>query len=417
MNIERKHSESGKVEKFGNGETSKEGKDDSRTRRAMGRVGYGVEKESLSDELEIVESEEDNMTLSQMKVLAKRMKRGVEENLTVKEKAAESEKGEENNEETNEKTLKVYTRRVRKDRDAVIIDTGTSEKDDLEVLLEGENMRQNETETGGKREKRERRRVSKYANHKPKNVGNLKNQADLEIERLMARKNGNLEIMPVEDSDFHDFDRDRKGRSFQKGQVWAVYDDDDGMPRHYALIEKIISGNPFEVNLSWLLFQTKGNENINRRKTRLHVSCGSFEVSRRVSVKYLKLFSHAVNCERAAREVYRIYPSKGSVWALYGNNDGRDNRCYNIVICLSGYSELYGLSVGYLEKVPGFRTVFKRKEIGANGVVNLGKNDVKLFSHQIPAKKLSESIFSFYEAVASFEISTIATALPFLLSP
>ncbi|GER26791.1 DNAJ heat shock N-terminal domain-containing family protein [Striga asiatica] len=395
MKIERKHGKSDKVEKFGNGKTSKEGNDDSRTRRAVGRVGYGVEKESPSDELEIVESEEDSMTLSQMKVLAKRMKRGVKENLTVKEKEAESEKGEEereeeNNEETKEKTLKVYTRRVRKDRDAVTITTVTSEKDNLEVLQEEESMRQKETKTDGKREKRERRRVSKYGNHKPKKREKSRNQTDLEIERLMAKKDGNLEIMPVEDSDFHDFDRDRKGRSFQKGQVWAVYDDDDGMPRQYALIEKIISVNPFEVNLSWLLFQTKGNETINRRKTRLHFSCGSFEVSRRVSVKYLKLFSHAVDCERAAREVYRIYPSKGSVWALYGDNDGsRDNRCYNIAVCLSGYNELYGLSVGYLEKVPGFRTVFKRKEIGVNGVVNLGKNDVKLFSHQIPAKKLS----------------------------
>ncbi|TVU03095.1 hypothetical protein EJB05_51379, partial [Eragrostis curvula] len=40
----------------------------------------------------------------------------------------------------------------------------------------------------------------------------------------------------VPDPDFHDFDKDRSEESFQSAQIWATYDDEDGMPRYYALI-------------------------------------------------------------------------------------------------------------------------------------------------------------------------------------
>ncbi|KAL2545485.1 DNAJ heat shock N-terminal domain-containing protein [Forsythia ovata] len=219
------------------------------------------------------------------------------------------------------------------------------------------------------------------------------------IEGLRASKNDDLEIMPVEDSDFYDFDKDRRGRSFNKGQVWAVYDDDDGMPRHYALIDEIVSVNPFEVTISWLDFQRNGNEVwTGSVKMGFHVSCGRFKVSRKTSVKYLNMFSHVVDCERAARELYRIYPKKGSVWALYNENalnaegmnqGGKDKSCFDIVVCLTSFNDVYGLSMAHLEKVHGFRTIFKRREVGATAIRLLEEDDIKLFSHQIPARKLS----------------------------
>ncbi|KZV46463.1 DNAJ heat shock N-terminal domain-containing protein [Dorcoceras hygrometricum] len=224
-----------------------------------------------------------------------------------------------------------------------------------------------------------------------------KNQLDMEIEALRASKKGDLVIMRVEDSEFHDFDNSRKARSFKKGQVWAVYDDDDGMPRHYALINDV-SVNPFEVSLSWLELEYKGDEELMLRQKMGCISCGRFKVSRKVMVKYRNLFSHIVDNERAARALYRIYPKKGSIWALYiadesnterGNLGVENKRCYNIIISLSSYSDIHGLSIALLEKVDGFRTVFKRREVGARAVQWLGKDDIKLFSHQIPAKKLS----------------------------
>ncbi|KAJ7953395.1 DnaJ domain containing protein [Quillaja saponaria] len=54
---------------------------------------------------------------------------------------------------------------------------------------------------------------------------------------------------------------DRVERSFKKGQVWAIYDDDDdGIPRHYGLIDEAVSVNSFEVKISWLDLQNNGDE-------------------------------------------------------------------------------------------------------------------------------------------------------------
>ncbi|KAL4601800.1 hypothetical protein ACB092_10G008300 [Castanea dentata] len=221
----------------------------------------------------------------------------------------------------------------------------------------------------------------------------------LDIDRRKESRSGDLEIMSVEDSDYYDFDKDRVEKSFKRGQVWAIYDDDDGMPRHYGLIDEVVSVNPFEVKMSWLDFQSNGDEGlIIWEKMGFHISCGRFKVSRKTSVNSVNVFSHIVDCERAAREVYRIYPRKGSVWALYNdaavdaegrNLSAKDKQCYDIVVFLTSFSEIHGLSMAYLEKVDGFKTVFKRREIGSHAIRCLEGDDVRLFSHQIPARKLS----------------------------
>lgn len=203
----------------------------------------------------------------------------------------------------------------------------------------------------------------------------------------------------VESFDLYNFDKDRVERSFKKGQVWAVYDGDDGMPRDYALIDDVISVHPFEVRLNWLELQRNSDEALLHWGGRgFHISCGKFKVSRQAVVKSLKKFSHVVDSERAARELYRIYPSKGSIWALYkenalvagSNSLMEDKQCYDIVISLSSCTDLHGVSIAYLEKVDGFRTIFKRKQVGAHAVKLLGKDELRLFSHQIPARKLSD---------------------------
>ncbi|KAC9657518.1 hypothetical protein E3N88_45440 [Mikania micrantha] len=209
-------------------------------------------------------------------------------------------------------------------------------------------------------------------------------------------KEQDLGTMTVEDSDFYDFDKGRVEKSFKKGQIWALYDDDDGMPRHYGLIDEVVSTNPFEVNMSWLDPQINNDDLlVSLEKAGFHISCGKFKVSKKTSITSLNVFSHIVSCERAAREVYRIYPKKGSVWALYNEHVERgsrlsgDKRRYDIVVFLTSYSEVHGLSMAYLEKVNGFKTTFRRREIGCHAIKWLEKHEVQLFSHQIPARKLS----------------------------
>nr|XP_016449060.1 PREDICTED: uncharacterized protein LOC107774107 [Nicotiana tabacum] len=60
-----------------------------------------------------------------------------------------------------------------------------------------------------------------------------------------------IKSMRVPDSDFRNFDEDRTEKLFEDNQVWAAYDNDDGMPHYYALIHNVISRKPFKVRISW----------------------------------------------------------------------------------------------------------------------------------------------------------------------
>ncbi|PKU77241.1 Chaperone protein dnaJ 49 [Dendrobium catenatum] len=187
----------------------------------------------------------------------------------------------------------------------------------------------------------------------------------------------------VEDSDFYDFDNDRTEKCFANGQIWAIYDDDDGMPRHYGLIDEVMSSSPFRVKMCWLDALVDGDESLLLwEKSGRHISFGRFKIGRKVEMDSVNLFSHIVESEKAAKELFRIYPKKGSVWALYGEmNYGREQRSYDIAVFLTSYSE----------KVEGYKTIFKRTQIGPHAVRWLEKDDIMLFSHQIPARKLAET--------------------------
>ncbi|KAI3984548.1 hypothetical protein MKX01_040425 [Papaver californicum] len=213
----------------------------------------------------------------------------------------------------------------------------------------------------------------------------------------ISERSSDLEAMLVEDSDFYSFDKDRSERCFKKCQIWAAYGDSDGMPRHYGLVDEIISLNPFKVKVSWLALQGKGdNVTLILEGSDCQISCGKFKVDGKTVVNSVNIFSHIVDCERVAREIYMIYPKKGSVWALYGGSDRHDinqvnvvNGCYDIVVILTNYSEMtHGLSVAYLDKVKWFKTIFERREIGCHAVRWLEKDNVRLLSHQIPSRKL-----------------------------
>ncbi|XP_062233786.1 uncharacterized protein LOC133930994 [Phragmites australis] len=197
-------------------------------------------------------------------------------------------------------------------------------------------------------------------------------------DEVAEEENNRFELMAVEDSDFYNFDANRGERCVKKGQVWALYGDDDGMPRHYALVDGVLRGSQFRAQIRWL----DGVEG---------KPCGQFKVGRLETLHSVNVFSHLVACERAARELYRVYPRKGSVWALHGSKEGNaGRRKYNIAVFLSGYSELYGASFGYLEKVEGFRSIFTRRDIGSHAVHTLQKGDLGALSHQIPVRKVSK---------------------------
>ncbi|KAL2558719.1 DNAJ heat shock N-terminal domain-containing protein [Forsythia ovata] len=135
--------------------------------------------------------------------------------------------------------------------------------------------------------------------------------------------------LSVPDPDFHDFDKDRTESSFGDNEVWAAYDDDDSMPRFYALINKVISRNPFKVRISWLNSKT--------------------------------------NSEFGPIDLGRL--------------------SYDMVMVLDDYEE-QGVSVTPLMKVIGFKTVF-RPNLEPEIVKRIPKEEMFRFSHQVPYHSLT----------------------------
>nr|KJB25212.1 hypothetical protein B456_004G181800 [Gossypium raimondii] len=364
-------------------------------RSVGGKVGDDeMEESSKSKRVKVAE---ETMTLAEMQLEMKQKANQGREKLNKKEKvkdAGEKEKESERDEPKQSSLSKNEKPKAsEKSKGFEIENQGPSQASvNLGIMTRSTKKRSVDFET------KTQENGKKNQNSELTKQGTSRKRVNSDIEKRRSSKSRDMEIVAVEDLDFYDFYKDRSERNFKKGQVWAIYDD-DGMPRRYGLIEEVFSVNPFEVKMSWLDSQNNGDDKlISWEEMGFHVSCGRFKVARKSSINSLNIFSHMVECERAAKEFYRIYPRKGSVWVLYNeaklgaagrNRSARDKHCYDIVVLLTTYSEVHGLSMAYLEKVDGFKTVFKRQEIGCQAIRWLEKDDIRLFSHQIPARKLS----------------------------
>ncbi|KAL3650545.1 hypothetical protein CASFOL_006948 [Castilleja foliolosa] len=208
-----------------------------------------------------------------------------------------------------------------------------------------------------------------------------------------------MKMMNVPDPDFYDFDQDRTERSFADNDVWAAYDDDDGMPRFYALVHKVISKKPFRLKISWLNSKTttEFGTGLDWVGLGFYKTCGEFRVGKHEVCKFVNAFSHRVKWSKGPRGAVLILPQKGDVWALYRNwspdwdSDTPDDviHKYDMVIVIDGYDEekCY-VSVAPLVKVVGYRTVF-RPDMGDGAVVRIPKGEIFRFSHAVPHHELA----------------------------
>ena len=196
----------------------------------------------------------------------------------------------------------------------------------------------------------------------------------------------------VPDPDFHNFDLGRSESSFEDDQVWAAYDDDDGMPRFYARVHKVISLKPFKMKISWL--NSRSNSEFGLLDwigSGFYKTCGEFRSGRHEISETLNSFSHKVQWTKGMRGVIRIFPRKGDVWALYRNwspdwNERTPDEVihkYDMVEVLDDYNEEQGVSVIPLIKVAGFMTVF-HKHMDPMEVRKIPKEEMFRFSHQVP---------------------------------
>ncbi|CAI9772592.1 unnamed protein product [Fraxinus pennsylvanica] len=201
----------------------------------------------------------------------------------------------------------------------------------------------------------------------------------------------------VPDSDFHDFDKDRSEDCFKPKQIWALYDEEDGMPRLYCLIREVISVSPFKIHIGYLSSKTD-NEfgSVNWLDFGFTKSCGNFRVYHSEIVEQVNIFSHLLGREKAGRGgCVRIYPRSGDIWAVYRNWSPNWNRAtpdtlkhqYEMVEVLDNYSEELGVCVAPLIKLVGFKTVYQRNT-NKDVIQWIPRKEMLRFSHQVPSSLL-----------------------------
>lgn len=217
-----------------------------------------------------------------------------------------------------------------------------------------------------------------------------------------------LENIEVPDPQFHDFDTDKSLENFQVGQIWALYSDEDGLPKYYGQVKKIDSHSDFQLHIVWLSSSSLPNDVISWSDESMLISCGKFKVTRDLqSYDSITAFSHLVKAAPGKRknEIF-IFPSEGEIWALYRNWNA-DIKCsdlenceYDIVKVLKDNGSQTEVLV--LERVDGYNSVFKAQVRGGLTIsMNIPQAELLRFSHQIPAFELTDenggSLRGFFE--------------------
>ncbi|XP_022158947.1 uncharacterized protein LOC111025401 [Momordica charantia] len=258
--------------------------------------------------------------------------------------------------------------------------------------------------TGAVKEGNENEKVTGKGETAP--VSCKKHAKDMPIEFLNTTSGfpGNLSpsdaetmLINVPDPDFHDFDRDRTESSFGDNQVWAAYDDDDGMPRRYAWIHSVVSLNPFKLKISWLSSITNNElDRLSCVSSSFPKTCGDFGTGRCEIYSSLNSFSHKVLWSKGTYGDICIHPRKGDVWALYRNwspdwNEVTSDEVihkYDMVEVLEDYNKELGVTITPLVKVAGFKTVF-HQHLDPKQVRRIPKDEIFQFSHLVPSHLLT----------------------------
>ncbi|ESQ33220.1 hypothetical protein EUTSA_v10003738mg [Eutrema salsugineum] len=202
----------------------------------------------------------------------------------------------------------------------------------------------------------------------------------------------------VPDSDFHDFDKNRSEECFEARQIWAIYDEDDGMPRLYCVIREVLSVQPFKIDIAYL--SSKTDIEFGTMKWVQYgftKSCGHFRIRNTDIVDHVNIFSHLLKDKKTGRGgCVRIFPKTGEIWAVYKNWSPNWNNStpdevrhqYEMVEILDEYSEQFGVCIATLVKVDGYKTVYCRREEESRKWIP--RREMLRFSHQVPSWFLKE---------------------------
>ncbi|KAJ8574041.1 hypothetical protein K7X08_010552 [Anisodus acutangulus] len=206
---------------------------------------------------------------------------------------------------------------------------------------------------------------------------------------------GGCMSIDVPDSDFHNFDSNRIESCFGPNQVWAAYDDSDGMPRHYAVILKVVSLNPFKARISWLNSDDSGTGSLKCVNSGAPKTCGYFKRGRHELRTSVNCFSHKVRWTKGPGDTIQIFPRKGEIWALYRNWSPEWNEFteddvihkYDLIEVLEDFNE-EAVVVTPLVKVAGFKSVF-HKHLNPREIRKIPMEEMFRFSHEISSYLLT----------------------------
>lgn len=206
------------------------------------------------------------------------------------------------------------------------------------------------------------------------------------------------EILECADPDFNDFEKDRREDCFTEGQVWALYDPLDAMPRFYARIRKVFTSSEFKLSISWLEADPDDDDEIKWVDAELPVSCGKYRNGDTENTRDRLMFSHRMDWEKGSkRNIFKIYPRKGETWALFkdwdmtwhSNPESKSKFEFEFVEILSDYCEQDGVSVAYLGKLKGFSCLFCRTTRGEMDSFRIPHHQLFRFSHRVPSFSLT----------------------------
>lgn len=190
----------------------------------------------------------------------------------------------------------------------------------------------------------------------------------------------------ISEAKCYDFNGEKSEEKFQVNQIWAIYSEEDGMPRNYAQVKKIDFTPDFRLHVALL------KPCIQPKEVSQSFCCGMFQFQNGGSKVLSRFaFSHRLRVEAVDKNRYEIYPRKGEVWAVYRNLNykatGSDmgERQFDIVEVLEDTDQCTEVVV--LLPLSGFKSVFRSPRIqrSKSGVMGIPRAEICRFSHQIPA--------------------------------
>ncbi|KAF3670490.1 putative receptor-like protein 12-like [Capsicum annuum] len=176
------------------------------------------------------------------------------------------------------------------------------------------------------------------------------------------------EMYVYPDPEFSDFDKHRAQICVAVDKICAYYDRADGMPRHYALIRKVLYPE-FKIKFRMLVPRPEDQREANWVSGCLPVICGTFKRGITTQTSDLFAFSHQVQCLKGKGGQYIVHPRKGETWALFKDRDTHQSSSP--------------------EKQREYK--YKVVEILSDYVKNVGvkPNELYMFSHRIPSFKMT----------------------------